>query len=634
MSYRRVVITGLGVVSPLGSGKDRFWKALTGGKTGYRRVRSFDPSPYRTTVGGEVRDVSPRSIPSFAVRAAQDALSDAGIDAASLDAARSGAVMGTTSGDCLVLQAEVELYLQERSHETFMRRCLPFFPGSAAAAVSRALGLRGPCVTVTSACAAGNMALALAFERVAAGRADIMLAGGVDLFSPMTFAGFNRLLAVAPKLCEPFSPERKGLIPSEGAAVLVLEDEQSARKAGRRAYAEFLGYGCSSDAYHVTMPTVEGVARSLSECLQAAGLAPERIDYVSAHGTGTPANDKTETLALKKVLGPRAAKVPVSSIKSMLGHMMGAASAVEAAACCLSLSTGVLPPTAPHAPGDPDCDLDYVPNEARRADPAIVLSNSFAFGGTNAIIALAKPGAARAPERDPEPLAVTGLGLVDEEDPEALAEALLPDTDLRWIDKPIAYALCAVKRALDDAAVAPGAYPDEAGIVLDSFGEIDTQAKFLTDLLTGGPGAVEPRLFPNTLVSAGGSRAAIVFGLKLLNLSLAGSFPGGESSVVVAADHLARRGRGLLLAGGLDQGAGMLVLEPLAQARRRGARVRALLRSWRESFDPGAAPRRDGVARRLVDAVRGMEGGAPLLVHEGRGLWGGTIALEFAKEEP
>ena len=617
----------------MGSSVGEFWSALTGGRDGFAPVASFDTEGYRTRVGAEVKEKIPREAFQFAREAARQALADSRLELGALDLSGFGVALGTTSGETNKID-EMVPFRMAGDLEKFRRETFRHFPASVPARLAAEFGLRGPNIMLTTACAAGNYALSFAFDRIGSGAAELMLAGGVDVFARIVFAGFNRLLSVAPEFCAPFSPGRKGLIPAEGCGLLVLEERERALARGARIYAEMLGYGLSSDAKHVTMPDPGGVARAISDCLARSGLTPAEVDYISAHGTGTPANDKTETAAVKAVFGERARAVPISSIKSMLGHAMGAASALEAAACCLALDTGVIPPTAHHAPGDPDCDLDYVPEKARKADPKIVLSNAFAFGGSNCVIALARPDAVRPPLPAPKfRVAVTGWSSIEDSDPLGLAERLLPEKDLRYLDEPMAYALCAVKKALDHAGLELGPEgSDGVGIVADTTGEVESQFLFYKELITGGPDAVEPRFFPNILANAATSRAAILFGLRMANVSIGGCFPGGESSVSLAFELLRRRGKGVLLAGGVDAGAAMLVLEPWEAAAARGASIRAELVSCRESFSPLPEPRAGLGCFCLVRALEMFSDGAQdRLCFRGRGTWGGEIVLEFLR---
>jgi 3-oxoacyl-[acyl-carrier-protein] synthase II len=256
-----------------------------------------------------------------------------------------------------------------------------------AAHVARELGFGGVNTMIPAACAAGNYAVAHALDVLRAGRADVMLAGGADAFSRITYTGFFRLGAIAPDLCRPFDRNRKGMIPGEGAAVLVLEPLERAVARGARIYAEVAGYGLSCDAHHMTAahPEGDGAARAMERALADAGVAPGEVSYISAHGTGTPTNDRLETIAVKRVFGEGGVP-PMSSVKSMLGHTMGAASAIESVVCALAIATGRVPPTMNYEEPDPECDLDVVPNEARELDVQVTMNNAYAFGGNNASV--------------------------------------------------------------------------------------------------------------------------------------------------------------------------------------------------------------------------------------------------------
>jgi 3-oxoacyl-[acyl-carrier-protein] synthase II len=407
---RRVAVTGIGVVTPVGVGREAFWRALLAGESGIAPVGSFDTSRFKVHLGAEVRCFDPQAwcerlapaelgrASQMAVAAARLALADAGLDPASVDPERAGVAMGTTSGEPLEIERFNDTLLgagRERLDGALATRYpCHRIPGQVAAE----LGFAGVNVMLPNACAAGNYAVAFARDALVAGRAEVMLAGGADAFSRITYTGFARLGAITTDRCAPFDRERKGMVPGEGAGVLVLETLDGARARGARIYAEVVGYGLSCDAHHMTAshPEGEGPARAMTQALADAGLAPEDVDYISAHGTGTPTNDKLETLAVKRAFGDVAPRVPMSSVKSMLGHTMGAASALEAAVCCLAISEGWLPPTINYQHPDPECDLDYVPNEARRATVRVAMNNAYAFGGANASVLFAAPTAGAA----------------------------------------------------------------------------------------------------------------------------------------------------------------------------------------------------------------------------------------------
>ncbi|MEM8961696.1 MAG: beta-ketoacyl-[acyl-carrier-protein] synthase family protein [Acidobacteriota bacterium] len=395
-----VVITGIGLVTPLGIGRIPVWHALLEGRSGIAPITSFDASSFRTHIGGEVRDFDPATTvrrldpttlgraSQLAVAAAHLALDDSGDVLPAPE--RVGVVMGTTSGEPREIEAFNDAVVGDNGQRANAAAALiRRYPcHRIAGAVAAELELGGPNAMLPAACAAGSYAIAHAADLLRAGRADVMLAGGSDAFSRITYAGFARLGAIAPERCQPFDRDRQGMIPSEGAAVLVLERASDAQRRGARVWAQVAGYGLSCDAHHMTAahPDGEGAARAMRAALDMAELDADRIDYVSAHGTGTPTNDRLETRAVKSVFGDR--RVPVSSIKSMLGHTMGAASAIETAICALAVAENAIPPTIGFETPDPECDLDCVPNHARELPVRWAMNNAYAFGGTNASLIL------------------------------------------------------------------------------------------------------------------------------------------------------------------------------------------------------------------------------------------------------
>ncbi len=400
---RGIAVTGLGVVSSIGSGRHALWESLLAGRSGIGPVRSFDTSRYPVHVGGEIagfrpeehlRTLAPEEVgraSQLAAAAARLALADAGLDPddrSALDPGRAGVAMGTTSGE----PREVEAF-DDRVVEGELARVGPEFMDlypchSIASAVAAEVGFGGVNAMIPTACAAGNYAIAYAADALAAGRADLMLAGGADSFSRITYTGFARLGAIAPEICQPFDRGRQGMIPGEGAAVLVLEPLDRALARGATVYAEVAGYGLSCDAHHMTAahPEGAGAARAMERALRSAGLAPDDVSWVSAHGTGTPTNDRLEAIAAHRLFGDRARRLPMSSIKSMLGHTMGAASAIESVACALAIATGKVPPTINFHEPDPDFEVDCVPNEAREMPVRVAMNNAYAFGGNNASV--------------------------------------------------------------------------------------------------------------------------------------------------------------------------------------------------------------------------------------------------------
>ncbi|MBE3552985.1 MAG: beta-ketoacyl-ACP synthase II [Kyrpidia tusciae] len=404
---RRVVVTGVGVLTPIGNSVSEFWSHLLAGRSGIRRIDRFDVSEFPTQIAGMVENFDPEAFidrkearrmdrfAQFAVAAAKMALEDAGLSMADTDPERVGVYIGSGIGGLHTLMEQHQILLEKGP-----RRVSPFLipmmiADMASGQVSIQFGAKGPNSAPISACATGTHAVGDATRMIQYGAADVMIAGGTEAtIHPMALAGFSSAKAMSTRNDEPeravrpFDLHRDGFVMSEGAGVLILEALEHAQKRGARIYGEVVGYGMSGDAFHVTQPAPEGdgAARAMVAALKDAGLQPEDVDYINAHGTGTDLNDKFETIAIKRVFGDHAYRVAVSSIKSMVGHMLGAAGAVEAIASLLTLQEGKIPPTINYETPDPDCDLDYVPNVYREAKVNVVLSNSFGFGGHNACI--------------------------------------------------------------------------------------------------------------------------------------------------------------------------------------------------------------------------------------------------------
>ena len=401
---KRVVITGVGMITPIGSGKDAFWNALTAGESGVSEVSCIDTSGYRVHKGCEVKNFNYSDYvkngvlkeigkgSQFAIAATKLALDDAKIDLSKIELERMGVSVGTTAGEIQIL--EKVNYIRHRDGEDkvapdlfLMHPC-----NNIPANIAIEFGLKGPNTIIPTACAAGNYAIGYAYDLIRFGRVDVMVAGGSDPFSKVAFTGFARLGAIAPEICQPFDKNRKGMLVGEGAGMLVLESLESAEKRNANVYAEIIGYGLSCDAYHITIPHPdgEGVISAMIKALKSANLRPEDVQYISAHGTGTPANDKAETISIKKVFGEKPEHLAISSIKSMIGHTMGAASVIEAIACALAVQNDIIPPTINYVTPDPECDLDYVPNVMRKQEVKIALNNAHAFGGNNSCLVIKK----------------------------------------------------------------------------------------------------------------------------------------------------------------------------------------------------------------------------------------------------
>ncbi len=399
-----IAITGLGLVTPIGVGPRPFWEELLAGRCGIAPVRSLDTRLYGIHHGAEVdglppadctRDREPEPIgraSQLAVAAACLASRDADLDSSYSRSERTGVAVGTTWGEPREIEDLVESRRRDASLEVGQNFVGRYPYNVLAANVARHLRMTGRVVSFAGACAAGNYALAYAIDVIRSGRADVMLAGGAESFSSTAFAGFARLGAIAPEVCQPFDRDRRGLIPGEGAAFLVLEPVRRALDRGARIYAELFGYGLSCDAHHMTAPHPDGrgAVAAMAMALENSGVKAEAISYISAHGTGTVANDRIETIAIKQVFGKHAWNVPISSIKASVGHAMGAASAIEAAVCALAVLHDRVPPTLHLWHPDPECDLDYVAGQARSHRVTVAMNNAYGFGGYNASVILGK----------------------------------------------------------------------------------------------------------------------------------------------------------------------------------------------------------------------------------------------------
>jgi 3-oxoacyl-[acyl-carrier-protein] synthase II len=397
---RRIVITGLGAISSIGIGWKELWDSLLEGKSGISPVSSFNTSSHFTHNGGEVKNFEPGNFLSeeqlkiysrasqFAVAAAKLAIEDARLSADYLSHLTIGTCIGITSGSVQVIEHINDKLINNEVLENNLICQLPVH--STLAAIARELNFGGANYIFSTACAAGNYAIGYGFDLIRLHRADIILAGASDPFSRISYTGFNQFSAVAPKICQPFDKNRKGMMVAEGSGIVILESLESALERGAPIYAEILGYALSCDAQHMTQPSIEGIAQCMVKAMQETCIEIDDVDYISAHGTGTVANDRTECAAIKQVFGDRYRQIPVSSIKSMLGHTMGAASALEAIACALAIKNNVIPPTINFETPDPECDIDCVPNQARKHIVNIALNNSYAFGGNNACLILNK----------------------------------------------------------------------------------------------------------------------------------------------------------------------------------------------------------------------------------------------------
>jgi len=408
---RKVVVTGVGMITPVGLDTEKSWEGLVSGKSGIGPITQFDDKDIPTQIAGEVKGFDPaayieakeiKKMDRFihlAIAASQMAMDDSRLTISPENADRTGVMLSAGMGGLPAIERYHTAYLEKG-----YRRISPFFIpmliiNEAAGHISMRYGAKGPNICVVTACATGTHSIGEAFKWIQRGDADAMIAGGTEsTICPLGVGGFNAMKALSTRNSEPerasrpFDAERDGFVMGEGAGVVILEDMESAKKRGARIYAEVIGYGASGDAYHITSPAPngEGAARCMAMALRDAGIAPAEMGYINAHGTSTKFGDELESIAIKTVFGDHAYKIPVSSTKSMTGHLLGAAGGVEAVISILAMDRGVLPPTINLENPDPECDLDYIPNTARKAQVDVAMSNSFGFGGTNACLIFRK----------------------------------------------------------------------------------------------------------------------------------------------------------------------------------------------------------------------------------------------------
>jgi 3-oxoacyl-[acyl-carrier-protein] synthase II len=402
---KRVAITGIGAVSPLGNDAQSTWDAAVAGRSGIDHIQAFDTDGFDVKIAGEVKDLdttglaSPKEVKRldrnvlFALSAAKEALADAGVNG--FNPERVGIVVGCCIGGFSELMRQHEI-LKDRGPDRVSPNFLPnILVDSPSGQIAIELGIRGPNYAVVSACATGSHAIGEASELIQNGHADAVLAGGTEgCIHPLILAGFSNMRGLAlgngdpTAASRPFDAEREGFVMAEGAGVVMLEELESAQKRGARVYAEVLSYGASNDAYHMAAPDPDsvGVVEMMRNALERGGVSPDQVDYINAHGTSTPLGDLAETKAIKEVFGDHAYELAVSSTKSVMGHTFGAAGAIEAIMCALAVHHGVVPPTINYENPDPECDLDYVPNEAREADVRVALSNAMGLGGHNGCV--------------------------------------------------------------------------------------------------------------------------------------------------------------------------------------------------------------------------------------------------------
>lgn len=411
MYKRRVVVTGIGVISPVGTGKDEYFQSLKEGKNGVDYITRFDTEGFDTKIAAEVKNFDPSvyidkkecrrmdRFTQFAVAASKMAVEDSGLKVESIDSNRFGVCIGSGIGGMETMEAQYSI-LKEKGPGRVSPFMIPMMISNIAAGnISIALNAKGPNTTVVTACASSTNAIGEAFRTIQSGNADIMVTGGTEAsITPLSLAGFCSMKALSTRnddprtASRPFDKNRDGFVMGEGAGMMIIEDLEHAMRREAKIYGEVAGYGASGDAYHITAPApdADGAYRAMLMAVKDAGIEACEIDYINAHGTSTGLNDKLETLAIKRLLGEDAKKTAISSTKSMMGHLLGAAGAVEAIACLMAINEGIIPPTINYNTPDEECDLDYVPNKARKSDVIYAISNSLGFGGHNASIILKK----------------------------------------------------------------------------------------------------------------------------------------------------------------------------------------------------------------------------------------------------
>lgn len=402
---KRVVITGIGVLSPNGIGKDAFWSSCVNGVSGISPIEGFDTSKSDYKNGGEIKNFLPgQFIPKdvakradrfaqLGLAAADMAISDSGLDIKNLNADRIGVSIGSGAGGLLFHEQEMMAIVKGIHQEAHPFSIPKVSPNAIASWIAIVYRIKGPNISITTACASGAHGIGQGLDMIRLGKADVVLAGGAEApLTPFSFSAFSSMRVMSKsneepqKVMKPFDRKRDGFIMGEGSGILILEDLNHALKRKTKIYAELIGYGMSNGCYHMVIPSPDGedYIRAMKMAIKDAGISPNKIDYINAHGTSTQANDLTETVAIKQVFGKDAYNIPISSTKSMTGHLLGASGAVEMAACVMTLNSGMIHPTINYETPDPNCDLDYVPNKARGKKMKIILSNSFGFGGNNA----------------------------------------------------------------------------------------------------------------------------------------------------------------------------------------------------------------------------------------------------------
>lgn len=640
MQRHRVAVTGLGIVAPNGLGKEAFWRAVKHGVSGVRDIASFDVSRYKCQMAGEVRESLGNNFSildrasRFAIVAAQQAMADARITVGGhKKSKRMGVVFGTIHAGMLTAERIHRKFSSGRLAEINLRELFECSLAAPSWHVARQLDFSGPRSTVTMACASGTAAIGYAAELISNGRADLMLAGGVDTVNEFIFSGFHALGSLTTEMCRPFDQNRSGMVLGEGTAVLVLEKMEDAWKREANIYGEIVGFGISGDAFDLSVPDTAGggLTRSILEALRQGQLRPTDVDYINAHGVGIRCSDSMECNAIDTVFGTTGHGIPMSSTKPLTGHAMGGAGAIDAVVCLLAIADGFLPATINHGITDPRYDFDFVPNRGRAADVKVVLSISSGLGGQNAALLFSKPTACKKKNSNtPEQrVVVTGVGIISpiaigveeyrrlldgfgtesrvfksSELQNLVAKLLIKEIpsiserNLRQMDNISRYAVLAAKLAMTDGCSGFSQMQSErAGVVLGTaFGSLESDMLYHEKLMqVNNPSHVNSLVFRNTTSNVAASQVSIAFGLKGVNATFTSGIVSGSNAVAYSYDLLRGRRANLILSGGIEKvphvlpdilgvrncenqagvsdGAAILLLETLENAQKRGARA-------------------------------------------------------------
>ncbi|WP_280499322.1 beta-ketoacyl-[acyl-carrier-protein] synthase family protein [Nocardia cyriacigeorgica] len=693
-SPKRIVVAGIGAVTSQGRGADRMWQGFLDGHVAIEEVRSLDLTGHSTAIGGEVRPwrgeaghaESLDPAVQFALAAAAEAIADARLRPPDdVGATRWGVAVGTCNGGLGTVE---KTWLADRDGRAAdWQQYLMIQPQIIAEALSAEFGLRGPVLSVNTACAAGAHAIAHAVEMIRIGRADAMLVGGTDAFNATVFAGFHSLESLSPIPPAPYSKDRRGLSLGEGSGMLVLVEHSVAVAAGAPILAEVLGYGLSADGHHPTAPHPEGAgaARALTAAFAATGVTPADVSYVNGHGTGTPKNDSAESSAVRRAFGPAAEKIALTSVKSMIGHLLGAAGAVEGIATVLALRDQIAPPTAGFTGPDPKCGLDAVPNSARSLPMDVAMSNNFAFAGANATVVFGREGRPASPIPEPaiDRVVITGVGIIlpgattagelldayrsgtpaGYDNPELAlstldfdAAAALTAKQRRRMDRLGILAVASSRMALDDGRLDPEAVDaDRIGVIVGTgLGPVESLEQFTVPVLESGVTSANPAVFPNTVYNAAAGQVSMVLGVRGPTSTLTAAHAAGATALGVAHDLLRIGAADAALCPAVDalspyamrayrrmpvfadapsrgyrlaEGAVTLLLERESVARARGARISAVVSGYGNAGDGVGIGRWDRAGHGIERAMRGALDEAGLTPGDISAIWANAAGL-------